>query len=190
MSKKKTEIAAPDENDQVSGNASSDLESLRGILFGNQAKAVNRRLDDLESRGEESHLALTNLVNEKINSLASGSSQDLTVARKELVSRIDQNHKELTDKISDLATDFQSQLRVAQKELTEHLTQLNAEQIERARAVQVEARQQNDELRQELLTLTAWLDDKKTTRLDLGILLAEIGERLQNNDLPSKSDKE
>ncbi len=77
-----------------------------------------------------------------------------------------------------------------QKELTEQMQKLNAEQKERSRAVQTEGRQQNDDLRQELLTLTAWLDDKKTSRQDLGLLLAEVAQRLQEKDLPTASSEE
>ncbi|HRO91568.1 MAG TPA: hypothetical protein PLC06_13810, partial [Promineifilum sp.] len=50
---------------------------------------------------------------------------------------------------------------------------------ERFRTLEEDARRRDDDLRAELLTVSAWLEDKKTSRHDLGQMLEEIGLKLQ-----------
>jgi hypothetical protein len=50
---------------------------------------------------------------------------------------------------------------------------------ERLRLLEEDARQRDDDLRSELLAASAWLEDKKTSRHDLGRMLEEVGQRLQ-----------
>jgi hypothetical protein len=47
--------------------------------------------------------------------------------------------------------------------------------------MQNESRQRDDDLRQELLTVSSWLDNKLTPRKDLGQLLMELGQHLQSD---------
>lgn len=51
--------------------------------------------------------------------------------------------------------------------------------MERTRTLQTEARQRDDGLRQELLSIAASLENKKTSRQDLGQMLMELGLRLR-----------
>jgi len=59
------------------------------------------------------------------------------------------------------------------------LDKQSAEQTERTRTLQSEARQRDDSLRQELLSMAASLENKKTSRQDLGQMLMELGLRLR-----------
>ena len=86
-----------------------------------------------------------------------------------------------------MATDLLTQLRTTQKELGDRIDRVNAEYSERVRTLQAETRQRDDSLRQELLTLASSLEDKKTSRHDLGQMLMELGQRLRSEtDLPAR----
>lgn len=50
------------------------------------------------------------------------------------------------------------------------------------RRMQNDSRQRDDDLRQELLTVSNWLDNKLTPRQDLGQMLIEIGQQLQSDN--------
>ena len=122
----------------------------------------------------------------------------LRAAQQELVERSDKQnteqaaqlravHKDLSERIEQLATDLLTQLRTTQKELGDRIDRVNAEYSERVRALQAETRQRDDSLRQELLTLASSLEDKKTSRHDLGQMLMELGQRLRSEtDLPAR----
>jgi hypothetical protein len=53
--------------------------------------------------------------------------------------------------------------------------------IERLLTKQTESRQRDDALRRELLALSAWLDNTKTSRMQLGEMLMHVGQQLQEN---------
>jgi septal ring factor EnvC (AmiA/AmiB activator) len=89
-------------------------------------------------------------------------------------------HKELNERIDKLAADFLTQLRNFQKDASDRLEKQNAEQLERIRMLYTETRQRDDQLRQELSSLTSSLDDKKASRFELGQMLIELGQRLRD----------
>jgi hypothetical protein len=78
-----------------------------------------------------------------------------------------------------LADESGRQLQETRKELSEQLNKLGAELSDRLLAAQEEARQRDNDLRQELLALSAWLDDKKTSRQDLSRMFFKMGQQLQ-----------
>lgn len=63
--------------------------------------------------------------------------------------------------------------------LEARLDRLQEDHNERVRLLEEEARRRDGDLRSELLTISAWLEDKKTSRHDLGQMLEEIGQRLR-----------
>ena len=83
--------------------------------------------------------------------------------------------------IDDLTSDFMNQLRKIHKELGERLDKLDETQNEQARTLQLESKQRDDELHQEVAFLAAMLENKKVSRGDLGNLLAELGQRLRSD---------
>jgi len=88
--------------------------------------------------------------------------------------------KELTRRLDDLTADFMSQLRQMHKELSDRLDKLGEVQSEQNRALQVESKKRDDDLRHELVTLAGMLESKKVSRTDLGQLLTELGQRMRN----------
>ena len=91
-----------------------------------------------------------------------------------------QAQKELNERIDKLAADLLTQLGQVQKDLSQQITRLNDDQNQRLGHARAEAQKRDDDLRQEMLKLTAALDDKATARHDLGQMYMELGRRLYN----------
>ncbi len=180
---------SPPINPDSSG--STDLETLRDLLFGNQVRDLSRRLTELDSRVEAAKRDLKASLNSRADALAGSTAEQVAAARKELNGRIDQETRALSERIDSVAADLGNRLQAIHKELDGRLDELQTELVERLHTAQEEARQRDEELRDELLALSAWLDDKKTSRHDLGQMLEDIGQRLQmvapNNSADGKS---
>ena len=89
--------------------------------------------------------------------------------------------KEVNERVEQLAEDFFTQLRNVQRELSERLEQMNTEHTERTRSLSNEDRKRSNDLRQELLSLAASLQDSKISRYELGQQLQELGQRLRSD---------
>jgi uncharacterized phage infection (PIP) family protein YhgE len=135
--------------------------------------------------------------NRKLESQGAEQTTQLRAAQKDLADRIERQttdqsaqlrivQKELSENLDRVEADFVRQLRAAQKELSDQIEKLAAEQAERLRNLQAETRQRDDNLRQELLGMSAALENKKTSRQDLGQMLVELGLRLRrDSETPS-----
>ncbi len=152
MSKKRTTTEQPIED----GN---DLDQLRNILYGNQARATEQRLTDLEVRIETVQRDLSDDINQRAASLANSASTQLTDVQ-----------QKLTDQLNQTAVDFNQRLDKQIKDIQKSLADFRAE-----------ARQRDNDLRQEMLTLGAMLDKQKAGRTELGELLVQLGQQLQEN---------
>lgn len=133
----------------------NDLDQLRNILYGNQARATEQRLDDLEARLEDVNQELKNSLKDQVTTL-SGST--------------DQQFKAVEEKLAQTNTNLNQRLDQQISDLRKQLTDFRAE-----------SRQRDADLRQEMLTLGAMLDKQKTGRSELGELLVELGQQLQQN---------
>ena len=69
-----------------------------------------------------------------------------------------------------------------QAAFTQELENLRSSLTDHIRRMQNESRQRDDDLRQELLTVSNWLDNKLTPRLNLGQMLIDIGQQLQSDN--------
>jgi hypothetical protein len=79
----------------------SELERLRDILYGGQARVTDKRLAELEMHLETIRRDLADTSNEKISALAETSSAQLAAVRKELTERLD---KQAMDQSAHLRT--------------------------------------------------------------------------------------
>lgn len=218
------------------GSTPADLERLREILYGSQARTTEKRITDLENRLIMLRQEMNDLLEKRFNSVAHDASSQVNSTNKELSERLTQVsteqsaqlrgvqqtlenqlqkqetdlntqirttrrelserlealqteqatqlrdvQRELNQRIDTLTSDFFAQLRQMQKELSERLDQINNAQSERTQTLQQESRQRDDTLRQELILLASQLDDRKVSRLDLGQLLVEMGQRLRSD---------
>lgn len=195
-----------------SAEVDSELSRLQEILYGNQARATEQRLNDLEQRLEAVRRELDDTIHAKIGKLESATQDNLTKARKALTAEIEKQaarqaadlseaqrdwgdrlsrqektqtallrevQQELTAALDALRQELVEQIQATKSELSDRVDRLGADQSNRLLAFQNEARQRDEDLRQELLTLSAWLDDKKTSRHDLGQMLVAMGQNLQ-----------
>ena len=176
------------ENDASNIPSGNDLDQLRTILFGNQARAIEKRVNDLERHLEDVRRQLNQHFDERLDALAESTTADLAKTQKEFneqlakqgVEQAEQN-KALNERLDKLATDFSKQLQTAQKELSQQIDQQATDLHHKLVDFQTEARQRDDDLRVELLTLGAMLDNQKAGRDELAQMFIQIGEKLQGN---------
>jgi hypothetical protein len=173
----------------------SELESLRNILFGNQARATDMRLNHLETHLESQRLHLEDAIQKQTAAVGIQAAQQLEATRKALAEQIVRQsveqteqqrsmQQELNGQIDQVATEVQQQLANLQQTFSRQINQLRSDLLERLQALQMEARQRDDDLRQELLAKSAWLDNKKASRAELGQMLVGIGQQIQGQISP------
>jgi tetrahydromethanopterin S-methyltransferase subunit G len=155
----------------------NDLDQLRTILFGNQSRAIEKRLNDLELHLETVRREMTQHFDERITTLAESSAEDLAQAEAEQT----RQNKDLQERLDKLAADFNKQLQAVQKELAQQIDKQGADLQRKLLEFQSEARQRDDDLRVELLALGAMLDNQKTGRDELAQMLIQLGGQLQGN---------
>lgn len=206
-----------------SAEVDSELSRLQEILYGNQMRATEQRLNDLEQRLEAVRRELDDTIHAKIGKLESATQDNLTKARKALTVEIEKQtarqtadlsetqrdwgdrlarqdkaqttllhemQREVTDTLDALRQDLLAQIQITKSELSDRIDRLGTDQSNRLLTFQNETRQRDEDLRQELLTLSAWLDDKKTSRHDLGQMLMEMGQNLQGRVEAAAQDNE
>jgi DNA anti-recombination protein RmuC len=163
------------------GNNAGELEVLRDLIFGNQARDFTRRITDLDSRLETVRRELKNEQDARAQSVAKTASDQNIALRKEANSRIDKEVQVIGERLDQLTTDFQELMESNRRALESRLDRMQEDNNERLRLLEEDARRRDDDLRSELLAISAWLEDKKTSRHELGQMLEEIGQRLQVN---------
>ena len=163
------------------GNNAGELEVLRDLIFGNLARDFTRRITDLDSRLETVRRELKNEQDARAQSVAKTASDQNIALRKEANSRIDKEVQVIGERLDQLTTDFQELMESNRRALESRLDRMQEDNNERLRLLEEDARRRDDDLRSELLAISAWLEDKKASRHELGQMLEEIGQRLQVN---------
>ncbi len=170
------------------GGNTGELEVLRDLIFGNQARDFTQRLSDIDDRMEAIRRELKNEQDSSVQSLTKSSIDQATTLRKEAHSRIDKEVQMLSERIEQLTADMGRQLEDARRMFEAKLDRLQTESSDRIRQLEEKTRQRDDDLRSELLAASAWLEDKKTSRHDLGHMLEELGRQLQGSDQSAASE--
>lgn len=162
-----------------SGNNTGELEVLRDLIFGNQARDFAHRIADLDGRLEAMRRELKGEQDSRAQSVAKTASDQTIALRKETGSRVDKEVQIIGERIEQMSSDLHELIETTTRTLESRLDRLQQEANERFRSLEEDARRRDDDLRAELLTVSAWLEDKKTSRHDLGQMLEEIGLKLQ-----------
>jgi len=180
--------------DKRLGDLETRLETVRQEVVNLYTEKIDALSDSTSAQSAETrrefNLRLTNQGEEQ--------STHVRAVQKELSDRLDKQaneqsvqlravQKEASDAVEKLAAELLRQIREVQKELSDRLDKVNIEQTERTRSLQSETRQRDDGLRQEFLSLAAALENKKTSRQDLGQMLVELGLRLKQDTEHSPS---
>lgn len=163
----------------VIGKSAGELEVLRDLIFGNQARDFSKRISDLDTRLEVVRRELKTDQETRAQAVAKTASDQTIALRKESSSRIDKEVTIIGERLDQLAADFNELIESNRRAIEARLDRMQEDANERLRVLEEEARRRDDDLRSELLTISAWLEDKKTSRHDLGQMLEEIGQRLQ-----------
>ena len=161
------------------GKSAGDLEVLRDLIFGNQAREFALRITDLDSRLESVRRELKSEQDSRAQAVAKTASDQNNALRKESASRLDKEVQIIGERIEQLTADMHELVDSTRRTLEARLDRLQEDHNERVRLLEEEARRRDGDLRSELLTISAWLEDKKTSRHDLGQMLEEIGQRLR-----------
>lgn len=162
-----------------SGNNAGELEVLRDLIFGNQARDFAHRIADLDGRLEAVRRELKGEQDSRAQSVAKTAADQTIALRKETGSRVDKEVQIIGERIEQMSSDLHELIEATTRTLESRLDRLQQEANERFRTLEEDARRRDDDLRAELLTVSAWLEDKKTSRHDLGQMLEEIGLKLQ-----------
>lgn len=171
------------------------------IQLENRIEDVNRTLTNLmEERFRELNKsfssqieALRKELTEYTDQQATKSQSNLQSTKQLLTERIDAQEKDQTEKvrsaqrslserIDSLANETSTQLKNAQQELSSRIETVNTEQSERTNNLQAESSQRDDALRNELIALGKTLGNQKVSRREMTQLLAELAQRLQNEE--------
>ena len=173
--------------------ASGELENLREILFGNQARATDDRLTILEEALQKQHRDLTDALNKQAAAQREATDAAERSLKNQLTNQANTtqaNHQALEESLNQLRTDHKRLMDEMQASFTQELEILRSSLSDQIRRMQNESRQRDDDLRQELLTVSNWLDNKLTPRLNLGQMLIEIGQQLQSDNGDASSPEE
>ncbi len=162
------------------GNNTGELDVLRDLIFCNQARDFTKRITDLDARLEAVRRELKSDLDTRGQMVAKTASDQNSTLRKDTTGRIDKEVQILGERIEQLTADLHELVDDTRRTVEARLDRMQDEANERIRALEADARRRDDELRAELLAVSAWLEDKKTSRHDLGQMLEEIGQRLQS----------
>jgi predicted nucleic acid-binding Zn-ribbon protein len=167
-----------------SDKRSGELENLREILFGNQVRATETRLDQLEEHlqvVQRDFSAALSKQSEALNKTAEAAQKELPAQINHQAKTTQANQQALEDSILQLRSETKKQLEELNSSVTQALEKLREMVSEQVRRAQSESRQRDDDLRQEMLALGSMLDNKLTPRNDLAQLLIEVGQNLKTN---------
>lgn len=159
----------------------ADIERLRDILFGAQARTTDVRLGNVENRLETIRQELMDLIENRSGGNAQSAASQVTAVRKELSESIDNKteaqsaqlrviHQELTERLDKQSTDFTVQLRTVERDLTARLDSQQTEQTGQLRDLQRDMQQRLETLNADLL------GQMRQMRKELGDRLAEVDE--------------
>ena len=174
------------------GKTAGELEVLRDLIFGNQARDFSRRISDLDTRLESVRRELKAEQDSRAQAVAKTASDQNSALRKESNSRIDKEVNIIGERIEQLTAELNQLIESNRQTIEARLDRMQEDANERLRILEEDARRRDDDLRSELLAISAWLEDKKTSRHDLGQMLEEIGQRLQASaqaDTPMPTDE-
>lgn len=140
------------EEGKPAGGSAKELERLRDILYGEQARTTENRLADLEARLEKARGELSTSFRKEHKTLQNALEKQI----KNLSQQGDANQVKAAECLDavrlELTTDFTNRLN-------DQATQLL-------------------ELRQQLAEISTALEENKVSRRDLGAILIEMGQRV------------
>ncbi len=181
---------------QQARNSERKFEEFEGRLAQTRQEMTATFTEKLEALSDTFETKLNTLrkdITTRLEQQATDQKSQLQTVQQSLTGRIEEQRteqgtqlrvaqRELTEQLDEQAKEFLGQIRTTQKEFSDRLDEMNTDHKARLRAAQADARQQDEQLRQELLQMASTLDGRKTSRYDLGRMLLELSQRLMSED--------
>lgn len=139
----------------------------------------------LEETVQKQHRDFTDALNKQATAQREATDASERTLKTQLTNQANNaqaNHQALEESLSQLRADHKRLMDEMQAAFTQELENLRSTLSDQIRRMQNESRQRDDDLRQELLTVSNWLDNKLTPRLNLGQMLIDIGQQLQSDN--------
>lgn len=168
------------------GDALSETENIgkiRDILFGSQAKQIEKKLMAMEGRIEKGFASMRSETKSTLETLEQ-------FTRKELRAIADQLNQEktermesadtLSERIGDAKKGLENKLRVLSDKVVENQREAQDQILQQAKTVMTELREKNDALQKHVDRSIGTLSQEKTDRLALADLLMEAAMQLKN----------
>lgn len=179
-----TPARIPGDGKPVDETANGNLDKVRDILFGGQARDYDRRFQRLEERLLQETAELKDDVRKRLSALEQFVKQEAA----SLAERIKTEHDERTDATKDLARDAREAAKAFEKK-TGHLDdqigrvqrELRQQILEARQGLADDLRQKIDDVLTRLAQESADLRHEKTDRATLAALLTEMAVRLTND---------
>lgn len=173
-------------NDAANANV-GNLDKIRDILFGTQARDYEKRFKRLEERFSKDNMhlrddmvqrlkSLEELVNSELESL----SEKTKTERQERYAAI----QDLQSEIAGVKTEINNRITQMDEQLDKDLKQLRQQMHNRFQELSTQLRQQNDTLQTLMKQEVAQLQEDKINRTDLAAFFTEFAVRL-NRDFNS-----
>ncbi len=154
-----------------------ELERLREILFGGQARATEKRLSDLETRLTALRQEIRDLLDKRANIVSETADAQLNQTARDLNNRLTQQATEqatqlrtaqqtLVAQIQAQEASLATQIRTNRRELSDRLDSLEAEHTNQLRAIQQELNQRMDTLSADFLAQLRQVQKELSERLD------------------------
>ena len=174
----------PGDGKSMDETANGNLDKVRDILFGGQARDYERRFQRLEERLLQETAELKDDVRKRLSALEQFVKQEAS----SLAERIKTEHDERTDATKDLARDAREAAKAFEKK-TGHLDdqigrvqrELRQQILETRQGLADDLRQKIDDVLTRLSQESADLRTDKADRATLAALLTEMAVRLTND---------
>ena len=158
---------APSSQERRSGGSfAGELDRLRDILYGGQARTTDRRLTDVEGQIEALRRNLTDLLHEKVDTLESSTSTQLS-----------STHTELAKRLEGQSNEQSAALRMVQQALSERLDQQELDQVKELRTIQKDVNERLEKLSTDVLTHLRNIQRELSDRIEQ--ISQEQSERLR-----------
>ncbi|MCZ6676768.1 MAG: hypothetical protein O7E52_05915 [Candidatus Poribacteria bacterium] len=178
--------AAPESSRSAEPSSPRDLNSLREILFGHAAREYNARfrtvdkeLERLHQSSEQRYTDLDTKLDQKFEELHSDIHKRLQEIDKQLNEQIDQ----VTDKGEVDLRKLSTLVDNLAQELHEKIDKVSTTQTNLVSELRDQMRRNYDTLRNEIVSETDDLDDRKLSRFNLADSLIELAMKLKGENI-------
>jgi hypothetical protein len=185
--------AAPADGDKAAKSSAENLDKVRDILFGSQAREYEKRFARLEEKLINEASDLREDLKRRFDTLEIYIKREVEA----LSSRLKAEHEERSeasrvflDELKNITHNFDRRTDQIDQQLMTSERQLRDQLLDQSKTMTDEIRQKYEALGQSLQRATAELRDEKTDRAALASMFMEVAMRLNNQfKMPEPEDR-